>query len=101
MIGFPPIPAILIWSLALLKKAAKVEQYGIFLLHDNPVVTPTKFCYAIKHSIKLFGNASLSVIAKVEFLVSPSRPTTLGFDSLAFFNPSPYAFLVEIFAFGS
>ena len=40
-------------------------------------------------------------MAKVEFLVSPSRPTTLGFDYLAFLRASPYAFLVEIFAFGS
>lgn len=49
LIGFPPIPAILIWSAALLKNAAKVEQNGIFFLHAKPVATPTKFCYAMKH----------------------------------------------------
>lgn len=71
-----PIPAILTWSAALKKKAAKVEQKGIFLLHDNPVATPTKFCSAIKHSMKLSSYLFFKVIAKVEFLVSPSRPTT-------------------------
>jgi hypothetical protein len=48
-IGFPPIPAILIWSAALYRKAANVEQNGIFPLHDNPIATPIKFCSAIKH----------------------------------------------------
>jgi hypothetical protein len=32
---------------------------------------------------------SFSVIANVEFLVSPSNPTTFGFDSLAFNKPLP------------
>lgn len=89
LIVFEPIPEILIWSAALEKKAAKVEQKGIFPLQDRPVATPTMFCSAIKHSTKLSGNLSFKVIAKVEFLVSPSRPTTFGFDSLAFFSPSP------------
>ena len=53
LIGLLPIPAILIWSAALLKNAAKVEQKGIFRLQDRPVATPTKFCSAIKHSTKL------------------------------------------------
>jgi hypothetical protein len=43
------IPAILIWSAALEKKAAKVEQKAIFFLHARPSVTPTIFCSAIKH----------------------------------------------------
>lgn len=99
--GLLPIPAILIWSAARLKNAAKVEQKGILFLQESPVATPTKFCSAIKHSIKLYSNLFFKVIAKVEFLVSPSKPTTFGFDSLAFNNPFPYAFLVDIFVLGS
>lgn len=95
------MPAILIWSAALEKKAAKVAQNGILPLQESPVPTPTIFCSAMKHSTKLSGNLFFKVIEKVEFLVSPSSPTTLGLDSLAFFNASPYAFLVEILEFGS
>lgn len=89
LIGFLPIPAILIWSAALLKNAAKVEQNGILFLQASPVVTPTKFCSAIKHYIKLYGNFSINVIANVEFFVSPSNPTTLLFDYLAFLRATP------------
>lgn len=92
----PPIPAILTWSAAREKNAAKVEQNGIFLRQDKPVATPTRFCSAIKHSIKLSGNLFFKVIAKVEFLVSPSSPTTFLLDSRALSNPLPYAFRVEI-----
>jgi hypothetical protein len=75
---------------------ANVAQKAIFLLHANPSVTPTKFCSAMKHYIKLSGNFSFKVIENVEFLVSPSSPTTFGLDNLAFTKPFPYAFLVEI-----
>ena len=43
----------------------------------------------MKHSIKLYSNLFLRVIENVEFLVSPSSPTTLGFDYLAFNKPVP------------
>lgn len=86
---FALIPAILIWSAALIKKVAKVAQKAIFLLQASPSVTPTIFCSAMKHSTKLSGNLSFKVIVKVEFLVSPSSPTTFGFDSLALRSPLP------------
>lgn len=73
---FPLIPAILIWSPALIKNAAKVEQNAIFLLQASPEATPTIFCSAIKHYIKLYGCLLKRVIANVLFLVSPSKPTT-------------------------
>jgi hypothetical protein len=72
-----------------MKKVAKVAQKAIFLLQAKPSVTPTMFCSAIKHSIKLYGNFYFKVIENVEFLVSPSSPTTLGFDYLALSNPLP------------
>lgn len=72
-----------------MKKAAKVAQKAIFFLQTKPSVTPTIFCSAIKHSTKLSGNLSFKVIEKVEFLVSPSRPTTFGLDYLAFNKPFP------------
>ena len=50
----------------------------------------------MKHSTKLSGNFYFKVIEKVEFLVSPSRPTTLGFDYLALRRPFPYALRVDI-----
>lgn len=50
--------------------------------------------------MKLLEKASFKVIANVEFFVSPSRPTTLGFDYLAFFNPIPQAFRVDILVLG-
>lgn len=68
---------------------AKVAQNAIFLLQARPSVTPTIFCSAMKHSTKLYGNLSFKVIEKVEFLVSPSSPTTFGFDSLALRSPVP------------
>ena len=72
-----------------MKNAANVEQKAIFFLQARPYVTPTMFCSAIKHSTKLYGNFYLRVIANVEFLVSPSNPTTFGFDYLAFNKPLP------------
>ena len=72
-----------------MKNAANVEQKAIFFLQLNPVVTPTRFCSAIKHSIKLYLYDFIRVMAKVEFFVSPSKATTFGLESLAFFNPSP------------
>jgi hypothetical protein len=68
---------------------AKVAQKAIFLLQASPSVTPTIFCSAMKHSTKLSGNFYFNVIEKVEFLVSPSSPTTAGFDSLALRRPFP------------
>ena len=87
--GLLPIPAILIWSAALEKNAAKVEQNGILPLQLNPVATPTRFCSAMKHYTKLSSNLFLRVMANVEFFVSPSKPTTLALDSLAFRRPFP------------
>lgn len=72
-----------------MKNAAKVEQKGILPLHDSPVATPTRFCSAIKHSMKLSWNFYLRVMAKVEFFVSPSSPTTLVLDYLALAKPVP------------
>lgn len=46
--------------------------------------------------MKLLGYFAIKVEEKVEFLVSPSRLTTFSLQSLAFFIPFPYAFLVEI-----
>lgn len=89
-------PAILIWSAARYKKAENVEQNGILFRHEKPVPTPIRFCSAIQHYTKLSGYLFIKVIAKVEFFVSPSNPTTLGLDYLAFNNPLPYAFLVDI-----
>jgi len=43
----------------------------------------------MKHSTKLSGYLFLSAIEKVEFLVSPSRPTTFGFDYLALTSAFP------------
>lgn len=51
--------------------------------------------------MKLFGYLAIKVEEKVEFLVSPSRLTTFSLQSLAFFIPFPYAFLVEILEFYS
>jgi hypothetical protein len=51
--------------------------------------------------MKLFGYFAIKVEEKVEFLVSPSRLTTFSLQSLAFFKPFPYAFLVEILEFYS
>lgn len=66
-----------------------MAQKAIFLLHANPSVTPTKFCSAMKHSMKLSGKLSFNVIENVEFLVSPSSPTTLELDFLALTKPFP------------
>lgn len=85
----PLTPAILIWSAPRIKKAAKVEAKAIFLLQASPVATPTMFCSAMKHSTKLSGNFSAKVIENVLISVSPSSPTTLSLDSLAFKSPFP------------
>jgi hypothetical protein len=57
-----------------------VEQKAIFLLQANPEATPTIFCSAMKHYIKLWGYLSERVIAKVLFFVSPSKPITFELD---------------------
>lgn len=56
----------------------------------------TMFCSAMKHSMYRSGKAFLKMSEKVEFLVSPSRATTLllAWPSLA--SATPYARLVAI-----
>ena len=83
------MPAILIWSAALLRKAEKVEQKASFPLQAMPLATPTMFCSAMKHSTKLSGYLSPMVHEKVLTFVSPSRATTLLSASLALRSPFP------------
>jgi hypothetical protein len=88
---------ILIWSAALLKKAAKVEaNVTARFLHAAPIATPARFCSAIKHSDERSGKASKNLRENVEFLVSPSKAQTRSLASPSFFKAVPYAALVAI-----
>jgi hypothetical protein len=59
------------------------------------------FCSPMKHWMKLSLYFYSRMHENVEFPVSPSKATTLGFEARAFSRPSPYALRVEIFELDS
>jgi len=93
------IPAILIWSKALEKKHAKVEQNGILFLTETPDATETMFCSAIKHSTNFSGYFLSNLSEKVEFFKSASNPTIrlLASTPAKLVSAFPYPSLVEYF----